>query len=102
MNYTVSIRDLVRRPLGRVDLAEEWMNKMTDEEIKQWEKELTEEMIDDGHKQKFPDWNASFLARTIDRGIIYTLLKEDYEKFISGATSSFNWDTPGTDPRDSK
>ena len=102
MNYTVSIRDLVKRPLCRVDLAEEWMNKMTDEEIRQWEKELTEEMIDDGHKRNFPDWNASFLASTVDRSIVYKLLKEDYENFISGNEHFFFWRHISANPSDNK
>ena len=48
---------------------------MTDDEIRQWEAEVEQNLLEDGVIQKFPDWNAAFLSKSIDRGILYNLFK---------------------------
>ncbi len=75
MKYTIGIEELIKRPIIRNDRPEEFLNKMTDEEIKQWEKEVELILLEEGTVQKFPDWNAAFLAKSIDRGILYDLFK---------------------------
>ena len=73
--YRIKIEELVKRPIIRNDKAEEFLNKMTDKEIHQWEKEVEQILLEEGVVQKFPDWNAEFLAKTIDRSILYNLFK---------------------------
>jgi hypothetical protein len=75
MEYSITIQELIKRPIIRNDKAEEFLNKMTDEEIHQWEKEVEQILFGEGVVQKFPDWNVEFLAKTIDRGILYELFK---------------------------
>lgn len=72
--YIISVRELVDRPIIREDFNEEWMNKMTDDEINQWDEEtyaiLREEGITEDH-----DLNSAHLSKYIDRGILYELFK---------------------------
>ena len=75
MKYTIGIKELVKRPIIRNDRPEEFLNKMTDEEIKQYEIEIEQNLLEEGIKPKFPDLNVSFLAKTIDRSILYNLFK---------------------------
>lgn len=75
MEYTIEIEELIKRPIIRSDKPEEFLNKMTDNEIRQQEVEVEQNLLEDGVIQKFPDWNASFLAKTIDRSILYNLFK---------------------------
>ena len=82
MKYTLKIEELIKRPIIRNDRPEEFLNKMTDEEIEQWEKEVEQNLMQEGVDKKFPDWNAAFLAKTIDRGILYSLFKNQYWKKI--------------------
>lgn len=39
MGYSITIKDLLERQIIRNDFKEEWMNKMTDEELSQFDKE---------------------------------------------------------------
>lgn len=75
MEYTIGIEDLVKRPIIRNDRPEEFLNKMTDDEIRQLEIEVEQNLLEEGVAQKFPDWNASFSSKIIDRCILYNLLK---------------------------
>ena len=76
MKYSISLDELIARPIIRKDHAEEFLNKMTDEEIGQWEKE-TVQMLDDGSiKPEFPEYNAAFLAKTIDQEILYEIYRD--------------------------
>jgi hypothetical protein len=76
MKYTINIDELIKRPIIRDDQRHESLNKMSDEEIKQFEYEVEQSLIEEGVVQKFPDWNAAFLAKMIDREILYTIFKE--------------------------
>lgn len=57
-------------------MPNEFLNKMTNEEIFKWEHEVDMILEKEGIERKFPNYNAAFLAKTIDRQILYNLLKE--------------------------
>jgi len=73
--YTTKVIDLLNKPIIRDDRPHEWQNKMTDEQIQQWDKEAREFCIEEGTPNKFPDLNAAHLAKEIDTGILYDLFK---------------------------
>lgn len=74
--YSITIDELLARPIIRNDFNEEWMNKMTDEELSQFDKESYQFCLDVGTPEKFPDINAAHLSKHIDRTILYKILKE--------------------------
>jgi hypothetical protein len=80
MKYTISLKELIDRPVIRNDRPDKWMNKMTDEEIWQWEDEVHQVLIAEGVPETFPEFNADFLAKCIDRDILYALLSEEHLK----------------------
>jgi hypothetical protein len=73
--YSLTIEELFKRPIIRNDQMVEFLNKMTDDEIDQWDKEvgliLEEEKVPD----VFPDWNNAYLSKIIDRDILYNLFE---------------------------
>jgi len=73
--YSITITDLLKRRDIRNDFDGNaiWMNKMTDDELKQFDKESMQMCIEEGVEPKFPDMNAAILAKHIDRGILYKL-----------------------------
>jgi hypothetical protein len=75
-NYSITIKDLIHRPIIRYDYNEEWMNKMTDEELAQFDKESYQLCLKEGVLEKYPDINAACLSKHIDRTILYNLIKE--------------------------
>ena len=75
-SYTITIQELLERPIIRNDYNEEWMNKMTDNELNQFDKETYQMCIENGTPEKFPDINAAHLSKHIDRNILYKLLKQ--------------------------
>jgi hypothetical protein len=75
--YSITIQELLERPIIRNDYNEEWMNKMTDEELTQFDEETRQLCIENGTlNKKFPDINAACLSKLVDRNILYKLLKE--------------------------
>lgn len=76
MEYSITIQEIIKRSIIRNDFDEEWMNKMTDEELSQFDKESYKICIEEGTVEKYPDINAACLSKHIDRGILYNLLKE--------------------------
>ncbi len=73
--YTISVKELIERP-NVTDIYEgnmKWMNKMTEEELKQWDKEAYAICLEEGTPNKYPDLNAAHLSKCIDRGILYNL-----------------------------
>lgn len=78
MAYSISIEELAKRPVIRDDRPEEWMNKMTNEELYQWEQETEEQLLASGVEKKYPDWNASMHQKSIDRTILYDMMKNTY------------------------
>lgn len=86
MEYTLTIQELIQRPIIRNDNAYEFLNKMTNEEIEQWDKEAEQMLKDEKVPEMFPDWNAAYLAKIIDRQILYDLFTEaNNTKVISTA-----------------
>lgn len=79
MEYTISMQELISRPIIRNDQVEEWLNKMTDEEILQWDKETHDMCLEEGTPNIFPDINAAHLSKHIDRTILYKLLTSNHE-----------------------
>jgi hypothetical protein len=75
MEYTIKIQELIERPIIRTDFDEERMNKMTDDELSQYNKESYEMCINEGTPNKYPDINAAILSKHIDRCILYKLFK---------------------------
>ena len=75
MEYTITIQELIKRPTIRTDFDEEWMNKMTDEELSQFDKESYDMCIKDGTPEKYPDINAACISKHIDRCVLYELFK---------------------------
>jgi hypothetical protein len=75
MEYTLSVLELIKKPIIRNDFNEEWMNKMTDDELSQFDKESYEFCLQEGTLEKYPDITAAHLAKYIDRGILYKLFK---------------------------
>jgi hypothetical protein len=74
--YTISIQELLERPIIRNDFGEEWMNKMTDKELSQFDKESYQICLDEGVPKKYPDINAAVLSKHIDTSILYKIFKE--------------------------
>ena len=75
MEYSISLEELLQRPIIRNDFDEEWMNKMTDDELDQFDKESYQICLEEGTPEKFPDINSACLAKHIDRGILYNILE---------------------------
>ena len=76
MGYSITIQDLLERPIIRDDFEDEWMNKMTDEELSQFERESYQLCLQEGTPEKYPDINAACLSKHIDRSILYKIIKE--------------------------
>ena len=74
--YTITLPELLERPIIRTDFEEEWMNKMTDDELSQFDEESYKLCLMEGTPEKYPDINAACLSKHIDRTILYKLMKE--------------------------
>lgn len=70
------LKSLVKRPIIRNDYSEEFLNKMTNQEIKDWEHDVKMCLIQNKVPEKFPDWNSAYLCKVIDTSVLYELLKE--------------------------
>lgn len=80
MKYSLKFDELLKRPVIRDDQIAEFLNKMTDDEIKQWDKEVELTLEEEKIPKVFPDWNAAYYAKIIDRDILYRLFKEGSQK----------------------
>jgi hypothetical protein len=76
MEYSIKIGELIARPVIRNDQVYDFLNKMTDEEIDQWDEEVTEILIEEKVPEMFPDWNTAYMAKCIDYQILYELFLE--------------------------
>jgi len=56
------------------------MNKMTDEELKQWDKETYQILYEENSPNTFPERPSAYLAKVIDTHILYTLFNESDNK----------------------
>lgn len=75
--YSITIPELLERPIIRNDFEEEWMNKMTDDELSQFDKESYEICLNEGVEEKYPDISAACLSKHIDRSILYKVIQMD-------------------------
>ena len=74
--YSITIPELIFRDIIRTDQDYEWMNKLTDDELIQLDQEIYAMLEDEGVKKVYPDWNAAYLSKTIDRDVLYNIFKE--------------------------
>ena len=75
--YTISLDELIKREPIRSDLMG-FLNKMTDAEISRWERETNKMLKEEKVPETFPEWNAAFLAKHIDRQILYEILEQEW------------------------
>jgi hypothetical protein len=75
MEYTLTIQELLQRPIIRNDNSFEFLCKMTDEEISKWESEVMQILKEKNVPEIYPDYNAAYIAKIIDRQILYDLFK---------------------------
>ena len=73
MEYSLTISTLLGRPAIRDDQAFEFLNRMTDKEIDQWDSETMEMLREEQVQEVFPDWNSAYLAKCVDRQILFEL-----------------------------
>ena len=53
MGYSITVQELIKRPIIRTDFDEEWMNKMTDDELNKFDKESYDISIKEGTIEKY-------------------------------------------------
>jgi membrane-bound ClpP family serine protease len=75
MEYTISIQELIERPMIRSDYNEEWLNKMTDYEITQFQNESYQMCLIEGINKQSSDIIHSCTTKFINRDILYKLFK---------------------------
>lgn len=73
MRYSITLQELIDRPIIRNDQPHEYMNKLTDIELDERKMEIDQILRNEGVSEEFPDWNASYLSVVIDTDIIYRL-----------------------------
>jgi hypothetical protein len=79
MEYTLTIKDLLERPVIRNDSDFEFMNKMTDDEIAAWKSEAETILAEDLIFKNNPDFEMEFFHKMIDRDILYNIIKEEID-----------------------
>ena len=77
MEYTLTIKDLLERPIIRNDSDFEFMNKMTDDEIAVWKSEAETMLAEDLIFKNNPDFEIEFFHKMIDRDILYNIFKTE-------------------------
>lgn len=77
MNYTLNIRTLVEREQIRSDQVCDFMNTMTDDEIKQYRLELREKILHDIETEtdSMSTYSNRHITAEIDRDILFNLFK---------------------------
>jgi len=75
MEYSISIKELLSRPNINEGIFPEFYNKMSNEEVHQFQNEVIKNAIENGVPNKFPDMNAAIMAAEIDRDILINLFK---------------------------
>lgn len=73
MVYSTSIQELIWRPIIRDDQSNEWLNKMTDDEIEQYYKELDEIV----KELPLEEQQVAYITNIIDHSIIYDIFMLD-------------------------
>jgi len=82
MKNKFDLRELSKKPILRNDQALEFMNKMTDEEIIEYDKSVELLLDKRGVPEYFPDRNSARLSQNIDDEILYTILKQALDEKI--------------------
>lgn len=72
-NFSISIEELIKKPIIRNDKFPNFLNKMTDEEIKQFDKELDEILLEEKNIKENFDYQTEWLTKVINRDILYNL-----------------------------
>jgi hypothetical protein len=78
----INLKELISREIIRHDQAHEFLNKMNDEEIKLFYKEISEELYKK-NIHGFPKRNVAILSRVIDTDMLYILIKNEGKENIS-------------------
>lgn len=76
MAEKVRLQALAFRPIIRSDMPEEFLNKMTDEELLDWYNELREEFLQQGIDESMSRWKLMFEEKIIEKKNIYELFNE--------------------------
>lgn len=82
MKNKFDLRELPKKPILRNDQGLEFLNKMTDEEIIEYDKSVEVLLDKRGVPHKFPDRNSERLSQNIDDEILYTILKQALDEKI--------------------
>jgi hypothetical protein len=77
--YSISIEELIDRPILHYQYEEEWMNKMTDEEILQYESEVRDILVRENIFNKDISIKDARLAKFNNRTTLYKLVKQFYK-----------------------
>lgn len=77
MSYTLKLQALVFRRIIRKDMPEEFLNKMTDEELLQWYGEVKEKLLKKGIDESMMTWKFEFEEIIKERKDIYELFKDN-------------------------
>jgi len=85
MAYSLVLHALVFRPIIRKDMPEEFLNKMTDEELLVWYDELRVEFMKQGVDESMPRWKLMFEEKVKERKDIYELFKDNYERYYENS-----------------
>lgn len=78
----INLKELLSREIIRHDQAHEFLNKMNDEEIKFYYKNI-QEQLDKENIHGFTKRNINFLSKIVDTDILYILLKNEGKENIS-------------------
>jgi len=84
MEYSLKIAELLKREKIRNDKSFEFMNRMNNMEIIQFEREIELILTEENVEKKYPDWNYEFLNKLINREALYKIFIENEidKKFI--------------------
>jgi hypothetical protein len=77
--YSISIEELINRPLLHYQYDEEWLNKMTEQEILQYESEVRDILVKESIFNKDISIEEARLAKYSSRTTLYKLIKQFYK-----------------------
>ena len=77
MEYSLKIAELLKREKIRNDKSFEFMNRMNNMEIIQFEREIELILTEENVEKKYPDWNYEFLNKLINREALYKIFIEN-------------------------
>ncbi len=77
MAYSLPLQALVFRTVIRNDMPEEFLNKMTDDEISTWYEEFKQEQLKIGIDESMPIFKLRFEEKIKERKDIYELFMDN-------------------------